>query len=75
MQSILFSFFFFRPGDNLYDRLSVNTQLLARTQQLFKVSRKDFNPPPEVESRVCRIEPYNPAPQVNYSVFLVNSSY
>ena len=40
----------------MYCRLSVNTQLLARTQQLLKVGRNNFNPPPKVESRVCRIE-------------------
>ena len=57
-----------RPGDNLYCRLSVNTQLLARTQQLLKVGRNNFNPPPKVESRVCRIEPYNPPPTVNFVV-------
>ena len=57
-----------RPGDNLYCRLSVNTQLLARTQQLLKVGRNNFNPPPKVESRVCRIEPYNPPPTVNFIV-------
>ena len=57
-----------RPGDNMYCRLSVNTQLLARTQQLLKVGRNNFNPPPKVESRVCRIEPYNPPPTVNFIV-------
>ena len=50
----------------MYCRLSVNTQLLARTQQLLKVGRNNFNPPPKVESRVCRIEPYNPPPTVNF---------
>lgn len=44
----------------------MNTQLLARTQQLLKVGRNNFNPPPKVESRVCRIEPYNPPPAVNF---------
>lgn len=61
-----------RPGDNLYCRLSVNTQLLARTQQLLKVGRNNFNPPPKVESRVCRIEPYNPPPTVNFVVYVWN---
>lgn len=55
-----------KPGDNLYCRLSVNTQLLARTQQLLKVGRNNFNPPPKVESRVARIEPLNPPPTVNF---------
>lgn len=50
----------------MYSRISVNTQLLARTQQLLKVGRNNFNPPPKVESRVCRIEPLNPRPQVNF---------
>ena len=61
----------FRPGDNMYCRLSVNTQLLARAQQLLKVGRNNFNPPPKVESRVCRIEPYNPPPTVNFVVCVV----
>ena len=53
----------------MYCRLSVNTQLLARTQPLLKVGRNNFNHQPKVESRVCRIEPYNPPPTVNFVVF------
>jgi len=55
-----------RPGDDLYCRLSVNTQLLARVAQLMKVGRNNFRPPPKVESRVVRIEPRNPPPPVNF---------
>ena len=55
-----------RPGDKLYCRLSVNTQLLARVDQLIKVGRNNFRPPPKVESRVVRIEPRNPPPPVNF---------
>ena len=44
-----------RPGESLYCRLSVNTQLLARVDQLLKVGRNNFRPPPKVESRVVRI--------------------
>jgi len=55
-----------RPGDELYCRLSVNTQLLARVDQLMKVGRNNFKPPPKVESRVVRIEPRNPPPPVNF---------
>ncbi|OQS05964.1 dimethyladenosine transferase [Thraustotheca clavata] len=51
-----------RPGDELYCRLSVNTQLLAKVDQLIKVGRNNFRPPPKVESRVVRIEPKNPPP-------------
>ena len=57
-----------RPGDELYCRLSVNTQLLARVDQLMKVGKNNFRPPPKVESRVVRIEPLNPAPNVNFVV-------
>ena len=55
-----------RPGDELYCRLSVNTQLLARVAQLMKVGKNNFRPPPKVESRVVRIEPRDPPPPVNF---------
>lgn len=57
-----------RPGSELYCRLSVNTQLLAKVDQLMKVGRNNFRPPPKVESRVVRIEPKNPPPPVNFVV-------
>jgi 18S rRNA (adenine1779-N6/adenine1780-N6)-dimethyltransferase len=62
----------FRPGDELYCRLSVNTQLLAKVDQLLKVGRNNFRPPPKVESRVVRIEPRNPPPPVNFTVRLTS---
>lgn len=55
-----------KPGDNLYCRLSVNVQLLARVHHLMKVSKNNFRPPPKVESSVVRIEPRNPPPVVNF---------
>jgi 18S rRNA (adenine1779-N6/adenine1780-N6)-dimethyltransferase len=55
-----------KPGDELYCRLSVNTQLLARVDQLIKVGRNNFRPPPKVESRVVRLEPRVPPPPVNF---------
>ena len=55
-----------RPGDSLYCRLSVNTQLLAKVTQLIKVGRNNFRPPPKVDSRVVRIELKNPPPPVNF---------
>ncbi len=55
-----------KPGSEMYCRLSVNTQLLARVDQLLKVGRNNFNPPPKVESRVVRIEPRNPPPPVPF---------
>lgn len=55
-----------RPGEALYCRLSVNTQLLAKVDQLLKVGKQNFRPPPKVESRVVRIELKNPPPPVNF---------
>lgn len=55
-----------KPGDKLYCRLSINTQLLARVDMLMKVGKNNFRPPPKVESNVVRIEPRNPPPPINY---------
>ena len=54
------------PGDKLYCRLSINTQLLARVDHLMKVGKNNFRPPPKVESSVVRIEPRNPPPPINF---------
>lgn len=56
-----------KPGEKLYCRLSVNTQLLARVDLLMKVGKNNFKPPPKVESSVVRIEPKNPPPAVNFT--------
>lgn len=55
-----------KPGDSLYSRLSVNVQLIADVAQLLKVGRHQFRPPPKVDSRVVRISPKNPAPQIDF---------
>lgn len=55
-----------KPSDELYCRLSVNTQLLAKVDQLLKVGRNNFRPPPKVDSRVVRIELRNPPPPVDF---------
>ncbi|KAK9497555.1 hypothetical protein O3M35_004255 [Rhynocoris fuscipes] len=55
-----------KPGDKLYCRLSINVQLLAKVDLLMKVGKNNFRPPPKVESNVVRIEPKNPAPQINF---------
>lgn len=44
-----------KPGSDLYCRLSVNVQLLARVDHLIKVGRNNFKPPPKVESSIVRI--------------------
>lgn len=56
-----------KPGDKLYCRLSINTQLLARVDMLMKVGKNNFKPPPKVESSVVRLEPKNPPPPVNFT--------
>uniref|UniRef100_A0A3B4CRF6 rRNA adenine N(6)-methyltransferase n=1 Tax=Pygocentrus nattereri TaxID=42514 RepID=A0A3B4CRF6_PYGNA len=62
-----------KPGDKLYCRLSINTQLLARVDHLMKVGKNNFRPPPKVESSVVRIEPKNPPPPVNFQVCIILS--
>merc|ERR1712241_561862 len=54
------------PGDKLYCRLSINTQLLSRVDHLMKIGKNNFRPPPKVESSVVRIEPKNPPPPINF---------
>ncbi|KAL9315679.1 hypothetical protein ACSQ67_016680 [Phaseolus vulgaris] len=53
-----------QPGDKLYCRLTVNTQLHARVFHLLKVGRNNFRPPPKVDSSVVRIEPRKPRIEV-----------
>lgn len=53
-----------QPGDKLYCRLTVNTQLLARVSHLLKVGKNNFRPPPKVDSSVVRIEPRKPRIEV-----------
>jgi len=54
------------PGEDLYCRLSVNTQLLSKVTHVLKVGRNNFKPPPKVESSVVKIKPHNPPPPVNF---------
>jgi 18S rRNA (adenine1779-N6/adenine1780-N6)-dimethyltransferase len=54
------------PGSSLFCRLSVNTQLLANTSHVMKVSRNSFRPPPQVDSAVVRLEPKSPPPPINF---------
>lgn len=56
-----------KPGSDMYCRLSVNVQLLARVDHLLKVSKNSFKPPPKVESSVVRIEPKFPPPPINFT--------
>lgn len=56
-----------KPGSDLYCRLSVNVQLLAKVDHIIKVGRNSFKPPPKVESSVVRIEPKYPPPPINFT--------
>ena len=55
-----------KPGDSLYSRLSVNTQLLSKTEHLLSVGKNNFRPPPKVDSAVVKITPKNPPPPINF---------
>ena len=55
-----------KPNSEFYCRLSVNVQLLSKVEHIMKVSKKNFCPPPKVESSVVRIEPKHPLPDINY---------
>ncbi|ODN02779.1 putative dimethyladenosine transferase [Orchesella cincta] len=55
-----------QPGDKLYCRLSINTQLLSKVEHLIKVGKNNFRPPPKVDSSVIRIEPRVPPPPLNF---------
>jgi 16S rRNA (adenine1518-N6/adenine1519-N6)-dimethyltransferase len=45
------------PGTRDFGYLSVQTQLFARPEILFPVSRTAFRPPPKVDSAVVRLDP------------------
>ena len=55
-----------KPNTEFYCRLSVNVQLLSKVDHIMKVSKKNFVPPPKVESSVVRIEPIHPLPKINF---------
>lgn len=46
-----------KTGEEDYSRLSVTVQHFADVKLLFNVSRRAFNPPPEVESTVVKLTP------------------
>ncbi|CAK4084848.1 unnamed protein product [Aphanomyces euteiches] len=51
-------------GDKNYSRLSVNTSFQANVTSVVKVPRKNFVPPPKVDSRVIKIETHKTQPPV-----------
>lgn len=57
------------PGNPDYSRLSVSAQLFSKVEYMFKVSRKNFNPMPKVESAVVRIRKRLEQPSINIEEF------
>ena len=55
-----------QPRSDIYCRLSVNSQLLAKCSHLIKVSKNSFTPPPKVESSVIRLDPKHPPPAIDF---------
>jgi len=57
------------PGTAVWSRLSANVQLYAKVDHIMKVGKNNFRPPPQVESSVVRIAPYDPPPPVKFEEF------
>ncbi|CAK8539945.1 unnamed protein product [Lathyrus sativus] len=53
------------PGDSEFNRLAVNVKLLADVEFVMDVSKRDFLPPPKVDSSVVIIRPKVNVPDVN----------
>ncbi|ORD95149.1 rRNA adenine N(6)-methyltransferase [Enterospora canceri] len=54
-----------RPGSKEYSRLSVIVQLYTRVDHIMKISRKSFNPMPNVDTCFVRMQPKTPRPLIN----------
>jgi len=50
------------PGNSAYGRLSVFSNWRCRTRKLFNVPARAFTPPPNVDSAVVSLTPYDPLP-------------
>ncbi|CAN0919187.1 Ribosomal RNA small subunit methyltransferase, mitochondrial [Linum grandiflorum] len=53
------------PGDSEFNRLAVNVKLVADVDFVMDVSKRDFLPPPKVDSAVVMIHPKPELPDVN----------
>ncbi|GJJ15032.1 hypothetical protein Clacol_009306 [Clathrus columnatus] len=58
-----------KPNTPLWSRLSANVQLYAKVDNVLSVGKNNFIPPPQVESNVVRIVPYDPPPPVKFEEF------
>lgn len=58
------------PGDSDFNRLAVNVKLVADVKFVMDVSKKEFVPPPKVDSSVVMITPKEVKPDVNVQEWL-----
>ncbi|KAF8104514.1 hypothetical protein N665_0171s0020 [Sinapis alba] len=58
------------PGDSDFNRLAVNVKLLADVKLLMDVSKREFVPPPKVDSSLVMITPKEVKPDVNVQEWL-----
>jgi 18S rRNA (adenine1779-N6/adenine1780-N6)-dimethyltransferase len=56
-----------RPGSDGWGRLAINAQLFANVRMVMSVSRKNFVPPPKVDSAVITIQPREHQPDINFA--------
>jgi 18S rRNA (adenine1779-N6/adenine1780-N6)-dimethyltransferase len=56
-----------RPGHDGWGRLAINTQLYANVRIVMSVNRKNFVPPPQVDSAVVTLQPRENQPDVNFA--------
>ncbi|EAY03246.1 dimethyladenosine transferase family protein [Trichomonas vaginalis G3] len=56
-----------RPGKDGWGRLAINTQLYASVKLVMNVSRKNFVPPPKVDSIVVSIQPREVQPDIDFN--------
>ncbi|XP_010465622.1 PREDICTED: ribosomal RNA small subunit methyltransferase, mitochondrial [Camelina sativa] len=58
------------PGDSDFNRLAVNVKLVADVKFVMDVSKREFVPPPKVDSSVVMITPKEVKPDVNVQEWL-----
>jgi len=56
-----------KVGEKSYGRLALNVSLFSKVTTVCTVSRKSFNPPPDVDSMVVKFVPRDPAIEVDFS--------
>ncbi|KAG8383382.1 hypothetical protein BUALT_Bualt04G0006700 [Buddleja alternifolia] len=54
-----------KPGDSEFNRLAVNITMFAEVEFVMDVSKRDFVPPPKVDSSVVKIYPKSKIPDID----------